>query len=252
MVFTVSKFLLYLLLPPSSLLALIIAGLLLLRRHRNAGRALIAAGISLLYLLGLDPVSNRLIRPLEAAYRPLDDAGIKADAVVVLGGGVTDLSWVPARPEPSSASLQRLVEGIRLARAVRVPLILSGGSGSIAPTGAREADTMAELAIRLGVPGRDLVIENRSRNTWENAEQVKSLISGRTIILVTSAFHLRRSSGMFRKQGFSVIPAPAGYRSATRPLSADALIPRAVALDTSSTALAEYVSLLWYWSTGKL
>lgn len=252
MFFAFSKFLLFLLLPPASLLALIIGGLLLLRRHHTAGRALVAAGIVLLYLLSLEPVADRLIRPLESVSAPLEGNGIIADAVVVLGGGVNDLSWARAQPEPSPASLQRLVEGIRLARAVRAPLVLSGGSGAVAPTAVREADAMAELAIRLGYPGRGLMIESRSRNTWENAEQVKTLISGRTIILVTSAFHVRRSSGMFRKQGFSVIPAPAGYRSVTRPLSADAFIPRAAALDTSSTALAEYVSLFWYRLTGKL
>lgn len=252
MSFAFSKFLLILLLPPASLLALIIGGLLLLRLHRTAGRALIAAGIALLYFLSLEPVADRLIRPLESVSATLEGDGINADAVVVLGGGVNDLSWVRTRPEPSPASLQRLVEGIRLARAVRAPLILSGGSGAIAPTAVREADAMAELAIRLGYPGKDLMIENRSRNTWENAEQVKALIPGRTIVLVTSAFHLRRSSDMFRKQGFSVIPAPTGYRSATRPFSADAFIPRAAALDTSSTALAEYASLFWYRLTGKL
>jgi len=250
--FVISKVLLYLLLPPAGLIFLILAGLLLLRRRRNAGRALVAAGMILLYFLSLEPVSDRLIRPLEAAYRPLDSAGIVADAVVVLGGGVNDLSWVPAVPEPSSSSLQRLVEGIRLARVLRIPLVVSGGSGAVAPTEAREADTMADLAVRLGFPRGDLVIENRSRNTWENAEQVKSLVSGRTIILVTSAFHLKRSAAMFRKQGFSVIPAPAGYRSLSRPFSIISLIPRAQALDTSSTALAEYLSLAWYRSAGKL
>ena len=250
--FIISKVLLLLLLPPASLLVLILAGLILLRRHPSAGRTLVAAGIALLYLLSLEPVSDRLIRPLEAAYLPLNIADSKADAVVVLGGGVTDLSWLPARPEPSPSSLQRLIEGIRIARNLRIPLVVSGGSGALAPTEAREADAMAALAVKLGYPRGDLVIENRSRNTWENAEQVKGLVSGRTIILVTSAFHLKRAAGMFRKQGFSVIPAPAAYKSASRPLSITALLPRAGALDTSSSALAEYLSLAWYWSFGKL
>jgi len=248
----IPKALLLLLLPPASLLVLILAGLILLRRHPGAGRTLVAAGIALLYILSLEPVSDRLIRPLEAAYLPLNIADIKADAVVVLGSGVNDLSWLPARPEPSPSSLQRLIDGIRIARNLRIPLVVSGGSGALAPTEAREADAMAALAVMLGFPRKDLVIENRSRNTWENAEQVKGLVSGRTVILVTSAFHLKRAAGMFREQGFSVIPAPAAYESASRPLSITALLPRTGALDTSSTALAEYLSLTWYWSFGKL
>jgi uncharacterized SAM-binding protein YcdF (DUF218 family) len=250
--FIISKTLLLLLLPPASLLVLILAGLILLRRHRGTGRVLVAAGISLLYLLSLEPVSDRLIRPLEAAYPPLHGVDIKADAVVVLGSGVNDLSWLPAGPEPSPSSLQRLVEGIRIARNLRIPLVVSGGSGALAPAEAREADAMAALAVKLEFPRGDIIVENRSRNTWENAEQVKGLISGRTIVLVTSAFHLKRAAGMFRKQGFSVNPAPAAYKSASRPLSITALLPRADALETSSTALAEYFSLAWYWSFGKL
>jgi uncharacterized SAM-binding protein YcdF (DUF218 family) len=250
--FTISKVLLLLVLPPASFLVLILAGLILLRRHPSAGRTLVTAGIALLYILSLEPVSDRLIRPLEAAHLPLNIAGIKADAVVVLGSGVNDLSWLSASPEPSPSSLQRLVEGIRIARNLHIPLVVSGGSSALAPTEAREADAMAALAVELGFPREDLIIENRSRNTWENAEQVKDQVSGRTIILVTSAFHLKRAAGMFRKQGFSVIPAPAAYRSASRPLSINALLPRTGSLDTSSTALAEYLSLAWYWSFGKL
>jgi uncharacterized SAM-binding protein YcdF (DUF218 family) len=250
--FIISKVLLLLLLPPASLIVLIIAGLILLRRHPSAGRTLVVAGISLLYILSLEPVSDRLIRPLEAAYPPLNSTAIKADAVVVLGGGVNDLSWIPAGPEPSPSSLQRLIEGIRIAGNLRIPLVVSGGTGALAPTDAREADAMAALAVKLGFPRGGLIIENRSRNTWENSEQVKGLISGRTIILVTSAFHLKRAAGIFRKQGFSVIPAPAGYESASRPLSITALLPRTGALDTSSTALAEYLNFAWYWSFGKL
>jgi uncharacterized SAM-binding protein YcdF (DUF218 family) len=250
--FIVPKVLLSLILPPASLLLLMLSGLALLRWRRTAGRILLAVGIILLYMLSLDPIADRLIRPLEAPYKPFSGTAAKADAVVVLGAGANDLSWLPSRPEPSPSSLQRLVEGVRLAKNLHLPLILTGGSGAIAPTETREADTMADFAIKQGFSAQSLVVEKRSRNTRENAERVKSLITGRTIILVTSAFHLKRSAGMFKKQGFSVIPAPAGYRSSSRPLSVAAFIPGASALDTSSTALAEYLSLAWYWSTGEL
>jgi len=248
--FIMSKVLLLLLLPPASLLILILAGLILLRRHPSAGRILVAAGIALLYILSLEPASDRLIRPLEAAYLPLNIADIKADAVVVLGSGVNDLSWLPARPEPSPSSLQRLIEGIRIARNLRIPLVVSGGSGALAPTEAREADAMAALAVKLGYPRGDL--GHREPIT----EHVGECGTGQRPGLRQDHHpcHLGLSpeagAGMFRKQGFSVIPAPAAYKSASRPLSITALLPRAGALDTSSSALAEYLSLAWYWSFG--
>lgn len=250
--FVIQKIVLSLMLPPASLLLLILSGLLLLRWRRTAGRALLASGIILLYVLSLDPIANGLIRPLEAAYRPFSGTAARLDAVVVLGGGVNDLSWVPAPPAPSGQSLERLVNGIYQARTLRLPLVIAGGSGRITPGGVPEADAMAEMAVRLGFPGKDIVIENRSRNTWENAEAVKQAIQGRTIILVTSAFHMKRAAGMFKKQGFTVLPDPTGYLSQTQPASLARLLPDAGALRTSSTALAEYASLTWYWTTGKL
>jgi uncharacterized SAM-binding protein YcdF (DUF218 family) len=250
--FIVSKVLLYLLLPPSSLLLLMLAGFILLRRHRTTGRALIAAGIVLLYGLSLNPVSDRLIRPLEAHYRPLPEGPVRADAIIVLSGGSRDLSWVPAGPEPSGGSLERLVGAVQLARKHHLPLVMTGGSGEPMPGAVREADAMADAAVRLGFPAQDIVIENRSRNTWENAEAVQKLLPGKTIVLVTSAFHMRRSVAMFKKQGFSVLPSPAGYQSQTRHGSYADYLPQAAALATSSTAIAEYLSLSWYWMTGTI
>jgi uncharacterized SAM-binding protein YcdF (DUF218 family) len=249
--FTLAKSLLYLILPPASLLVLIVGGLLLSRWHRNAGRALMAAGISLLYLLSIEPVTDWLIRPLETAYPPLQHTA-KADTVVVLGGGVRDLSWVPAAPEPAEHSINRLVAGIEIARTLHLPLVLSGGSGETTPRSPAEVDALADTAVRLGFARQDLIIESGSRNTWENAGAVKKLIPGKTIVLVTSAFHMKRAAGMFRKHGFTVIPAPADYQSSARPWSIAKLIPRANYLSVSSTALAERLSLAWYGMTGKL
>lgn len=250
--FIVSKLLLYLLLPPASLILLMLAGFILRRWHRNAGRTLVAAGMVLLYGLSLDPVADRLLRPLEASYRPLPVGPVKADAIVVLGGGSRDLSWVPKGPELSGGSLERLVGAVQLARRHHLPLVVCGGSGEPKPSTIREADIMADVAIGLGFPSKDIAIENRSRNTWENAEAVQKLLPGKTVVLVTSAFHMRRSIRMFEKLGFTVLPAPSGYQSQTRHGSYTDHLPQASALATSSTAIAEYISISWYWMTGKI
>lgn len=250
--FVVQKVLLALVLPPASLIVLIVGGLVLARWRKTAGRALLAAGIALLYALSLDPVADRLIRPLEAFSRPFSAGNAKADAVVVLGGGVYDLGWVPAPAEPSGSSMRRLVAGIGLAKKLKLPLVLSGGSGGIHPGAPPEADAMASVAEGLGFPRKDIIVENRSRNTWENAGAVRETIQGRTVVLVTSAFHMRRSFGMFRRQGFTVLPAPASYHAQVVPLTASLLLPKADALAVSSTALSEYLSLAWHGSTGHL
>jgi len=250
--FTLTKILLLLIVPPSGMLVLMAAGLVVQRWNRTAGRLLVVLGVLLLYAASLPPVSDMLIRPLESYAPPFSGTTERVDAVVVLGSGATDLSWVPAPPAPSAIALERLTAGIEVARRLRVPLVISGGTGEVDGSDVREADAMADAAVRLGFPRRSISAENSSRNTLENARAVGRLLSGRTVVLVTSAYHMRRAAAMFRKQGFTVIPAPAGYRARSRTLSWTGLIPRASDLAVSSLAVAERLSLAWYGMRGTI
>ena len=252
MLFTLTKVIQALILPPGGLLLLLLAGAALGRLHRNAGRAVTAFAATLLYLLSLPLTADLLIRPLESFAKPLQERSVAADAVVVLGSGVRDLSWVPAQPAPSETALARLTAGVVLARRHRLPLVVSGGSGEIADVKVREADAMARVATELGMDRAKLLLDSRSRNTLENAAEVQKLVAGRRIILVTSAFHMKRSTAMFTKQGFTVIPAPTAFRTESRPSSPANLLPRMAFLDTSSLALSEYLSLSWYRLTGAI
>jgi uncharacterized SAM-binding protein YcdF (DUF218 family) len=142
--------------------------------------------------------------------------------------------------------LSRAVAGILLAKQFGIPVVFSGGSGDIAPGQAREADALADLAMRIGLPREQIKIEAVSRNTEENAALVRSLLPGDRIVLVTSAFHMRRASACFKKQGFMVLSAPTAYLTGARTPSLSNLLPRADHLSTSSLALSEYLSTTWY------
>jgi uncharacterized SAM-binding protein YcdF (DUF218 family) len=144
------------------------------------------------------------------------------------------------------------MKAIILYRRLHLPLVLMGGNGDPYRTVTPDADAMQAAALALGVRSKDIILENKSRNTIESAAALPGLIKGRRIILVTSAYHMRRAAGMFRKKGFDVIPAPAGYRSEQRNLSLYSFIPRARSLADSSTACSEYLSLFWYGHTGGL
>lgn len=244
--FFVTKIVQTLLLPPANLLLMTVFGAVLIRRNRTAGRALIALALVLLYLLSLPLTADMLMRPLESHAPSPGGEAISADAVVVLGCGVMDLSWVPAPPAPSETSTARLIAGIEIAQRLNLPLVLSGGSGAIADVPVREADAMADQAVRLGFPRERIRTDSSSRNTLENAAAVRSIVPGDDIVLVTSAFHLRRASAFFREQGFTVIPAATAYRAQSRPSSLANLLPRAEHLATSSLALSEHLSTAWY------
>ena len=243
--FIITKTLL-LLLPPTSILALMFLGFLLMRSHRFLGRLLITAAFLLLYGLSISPVSDALISPLEADFRPLDVKSIEADVIVVLGGGVVDRSSLGLDPVPNSQSIERVVAAVKLYRALHIPIVITGGAGDPARPLLSDAAPMARLALDLGVPGKDLTVDNTSFNTLASARNMKAVLAGKRVVLVTSAYHLRRSAAMFRKQGLVVLPQPAGFLSGQRDRSFYAAIPRLDYLDISSTALSERLSLTWY------
>jgi uncharacterized SAM-binding protein YcdF (DUF218 family) len=250
--FTTAKILISLILPPASLLILMAAGVFIIKFNRILSRLLIVSGLLLLYLLSINPVSDFLLKPLERSTPPVNERREKADAIVVLGGGVRDLSWLELKPQPSAMSLERLVAGVKVYQVLRIPLVIIGGSGEPFQQEIKEAEAMGRIALSIGVPNRDVIVENLPRNTLESARASKNLIKGNRIILVTSAYHMKRASAMFRKQGFDVVPAPTGYRSEQRGLSLYSCIPRAGSLHDSSAALAEYLGLFWYTATGAM
>jgi uncharacterized SAM-binding protein YcdF (DUF218 family) len=245
MKFIFLKTALFLILPPASLVIIMAAGFSV-GLKRVLGRLLVATGFFLLYFLSISPISDALLKPLETGLPAWKDGPIKADAIVVLGGGVTDLTWLDLPSEPSASSKERVVRGIMIYRKHPFPLVFMGGSGDPSGTKSSDGEAMARMARELGVPAAAVKVENRSRNTLESAQALKGMIKGKDIILVTSAFHLKRATALFRKQGFRVIPAPAGYRYERKKLTFYSFIPHAGNLADSSTAVSEYASLLWY------
>ncbi len=252
MTFVIQKILWLLILPPSGQIILILAGLLLLNRHRPIGKALIVAGLTLLYVLSLGHTADLILKPLEGRYLPLKDEKTAVDAVVVPGGGSVDLAWLDVSPVPNAETLSRLITGVELSRKFRLPLIVCGGNGEPFSTKANDADAMALAAYAMDIPRGRVIAENVSRNTLENSYAVRKLVKGDRIILVTSAYHMRRASAMFGRRGFLVIPAPSYFLGRTRVCSLASLIPRASDLTHSSVGIAEWISLAWWGIRGEI
>jgi uncharacterized SAM-binding protein YcdF (DUF218 family) len=116
---------------------------------------------------------------------------------------------------------------------------------------------MQRLAIRMGVPDNAILIDDRARTTYENALGVKRVLGGGSILLVTSASHMPRATGLFRKQGFTVTAAPCTYRLRDWPgiwssLDPFDFVPSLGALDGFTHTLTEVVGMIAHWATGKL
>ncbi len=239
--------------PPSSLIILMLVGLLLINKKRRLlGKFLIFLGVALLYALSIAQVADEIVKPLEKDFPPLTDEKIKADAVVVPGGGSVDLEWLGAASVPNAETFSRLYEGAMIARKLGVPLVLSGGNGEPFATKLKDADTMAQAALAMDIPRKQIIVEDVSRNTLENSHAVRKLVKGDRIVLSTSAYHMRRAKAMFAKRGFTVIPAPSSFLAQTRKFTAASLIPRVSSLSRSTTGIAEWVSLLWWSIRGEI
>jgi uncharacterized SAM-binding protein YcdF (DUF218 family) len=252
MLFTLQKLIWYAVLPPGSLILLMTIGLIISSSRRKLGMALVTVGIVLLYLLSLGPVADRLLGPLESYSKPLDKLPVAADAVVVPGGGSVDLAWLGAGPVPNAETYTRLVKGVEIARALHIPLVLSGGNGEPFATRLNDADVMASAACAMGMPKHQVIVENASRNTLENSHAVRRIVAGNRIVLATSGYYMRRAVAMFTRRGFTVIPAPTYQHVQGKKYGIYMLIPSSGALEGSSRALAEWLGMAWWKIRGEM
>jgi uncharacterized SAM-binding protein YcdF (DUF218 family) len=216
------------------------------RGFRQWGRGIAAGGIAAVMVFANPLVGERLLGALEGEYpiRPAAELPV-ADAVVVLGG-VTEPPIPPRRTVEVGAGFDRLLHGMRLLREGRGRYLVLCGGSIPQLTGAEmtEAVQMRNLALEWGVPSAAILLEEQSRNTYENALYSRILLEERgleQILLVTSAAHMRRAAACFRRQGLEVVPAPADVRVVARPLSPARLLPTLWGLECSTAAVKEYV-----------
>ncbi len=151
-------------------------------------------------LIAFTPLTEYMLKPLliKAEVR-------KADAIVVLGGGVDRGRYLTLE------SSHRLVRGVQLYSEGMAPKIVFSG-GVVPKAGVAEGAVLAQEAKRLSVPTDHIIIENKSRRTHEQAEEIKKIAESRrwkSLLLVTSCTHMKRSVYAFEQAGFKVYPAPA-------------------------------------------
>ncbi len=189
------------------------------RRVRSVGRWLVTGMVSVLALLAVLPAGVWL-GPLENRFPAPDRLPVRIDGVIVLGGALdSKRSHGRGRPELTEAA-DRVTALVELARRYpEVTFVFTGGSAALLGGSEREADLMPDLLARLGTTPDRLILERDSRNTHENAVRSMELAKprpGATWVLVTSAFHMPRAVGVFRRIGWPVIPYPVDYRSLGR------------------------------------
>jgi len=254
--FVVSKIVGFFAIPSNLVISIGILGLLLWpTRFARAGRRLVVASLVILAILGLSPVGNALILPLEQRFPPWDAAGGAPAGIVVLGGSLSPHVSAGRNEVALNEGAERLTVAAELA--LRYPdarVLFTGGSGALIFEEGAEAEFAIRVFESFGIPRSRVVLEDRSRNTVENAVFSKELAQpkpGERWLLVTSAYHMPRSIGIFRQAGFAVEAFPVDWRTSG---VEDALRPFPTVGDglrRTDTAVREWVGLLAYWLTGK-
>lgn len=244
------------LLPTNFLIVLGVAGaLLLLSRFAALGRKLLVVSAVLLAICGFSPLGNILLYPLEQRFPPWNAAQGPPDGIIVLGGAIdADLSVAHGVPVTRSAA-DRMIAAAALAR--RYPdarIVFTGGSANLISNDAKEADYASDIFASLGAAKSRTIMERLSRNTHENAEFSKTIAApkaGERWLLVTSAFHMPRSVGVFRKAGFAVEPYPVDWRVGDRTDLVSFTNFANDGLGRTDTGLREWLGLIAYRITGK-
>jgi len=255
MFFILSKTVGFLFVPSNLLILAGLAGLALMAtRWRRAGARIAIASLVLLLALSVLPVGRLLANKLENRFPPWDASRGAPTGIVVLGGAIDpDLSADRGELNLGGAAA-RVIAIAKLARQFpQARIIYSSGNAALFPGGRPEADFVYPLLDDFNVPRSRVTLETRSRNTAENAAYSKEIAQpkpGERWLLVTSAIHMPRAVGCFRRVGFPVEAYPVDWTTLMQPKLRPSLSPVA-SLMRLDDAAHEWEGLLAYWLTGR-
>lgn len=248
--FVILKILATLMLPPASLAVGVVLSLLLrLAGWRRLAGATLGVALFQILVLSFPPVTQLLNLHLEAKAREAVAGNQPCcyDAIVVLGGGISPAAPpYTTEPELNDAS-DRIWQAARMFKAGAAPrIIVSGGSfveqqGGPATT---EAEAMRRFLLDLGIPGDAIVSDGKSLNTIENMRNVRELVKGGRLAIITSAFHVPRAAKLAKRAGlnFAIFGVDWSVPNDAIPWW-DAWLPSVGALAESNLAIRELVAL---------
>ncbi len=231
----------YLVLPSNlmTISVLVGLGLVLFPITRKTGCWVTSMGLFIYVVFGSGPVSFLLLGLLEFQIPPSDRTEREqAAAVVVLAGyGESDPDH-PLSSRVNTMSAIRLLETVMLHETHTEATVIVSGTGEV-------AHIMREILVSAGVSAHQITVDDRSISTYESAMHVAPLVGSKPFLLVTSAGHMPRAIGAFRKAGIHPLAVPTDYLTKRNPL-ATTYLPSPLHLHDSDLAISEYAALAWY------
>ncbi|MEN9774181.1 MAG: hypothetical protein RL322_1251 [Pseudomonadota bacterium] len=224
--------------------------LLILMRKRRTAAIMLWSGLVVLGVLGFRALPDALLRPLEGRYTvPSDTVAGRHVGIIVLGGAIGHPDSFAAHGQvPLGEAAERMTVPVALMRKYpRMELVFSGGEGRLWSTGVTESDLARRFFQQQGLDMSKVRLEDGSRTTRENAQQVARMLGERCQqpwLLLTSAWHMPRSMTEFKAVGCTVTPYPVDFRTGeSTPFTEYSL---AHSLLRWQTALHEWLGALVY------
>lgn len=248
MLFLLIKLLKNLILPPSSFILLLVYFTIRLHRRKQEYKFILFLTI-ILYVFCIPFTAKLILQPLESFYYPEYH---KVDAIVVLGGGA--ISGTPNVNDDTGTlgaySSNRLLTAAQLSIKYNIPIIISGGT--VFKNSGNEALISKNILSNLNIDSNNIIIEDQSRNTEENAINVIklcSLYNFKNVYLVSSSWHLPRAMYNFntfsKSHQIRIIPFPCDYQINPYQLSYNLydFLPQMWACESCYLAIREYLGI---------
>jgi uncharacterized SAM-binding protein YcdF (DUF218 family) len=240
------KFLYQWILPPACIFLLLLGLNIYMYQNKAKGRSFLSLVLILLYIFSIRMGANILVWPLENWYgQPQQVSG---DVILMLGNGAhSDVPDIDGVGQPSGTMGKNMLLTLRLQKMTELPILISGG------TVFQDSGSESEIAYReflgMGIPSEKIFIENRSRNTVENAKYSKEKCNEngwKHPILTVVALQAPRSAMIFKREGLDCTVYPTHYRQNRtwhfNPIMD--LVPNAEHIDNSAAAIREYMGIL--------
>jgi uncharacterized SAM-binding protein YcdF (DUF218 family) len=250
MFFVLSKLLAYLIMPFVIICCLLVAAAVI--KKQPLKKILFYTGLSLLLFCSNDFIVNEVMLLWEVPITPLREMKKNYEWAILLTGITRYDEGLINDRVYFSRGADRVTHTVQLYKLGKVKKILvSGGSGSLTIRDRKEADEVEEALLLMGVSQEDIVKETNSRNTHESSVEVKKILTEKTspdsCLLVTSAYHMRRSAACFAKVGWKIDCFTVDFLSHERRYTPDVLlIPRVEAISNWQLLIKEWVGMISY------
>ena len=210
----------------------------------------------LLWFFSMPVVSFFSAATLEWQYPPIYERPAQVEAIVVLGSGVAPPDAIRQRAELDQGGMRRCFKAVELYKSGKpCPVIVTGGRVESHKSGPVMAAVMRDFLIGQGVSAGDIILENESRSTYENAVKATALLKQQgidSVLVVSDATHLVRGVGCFRRLGLQAYGGGCGYTATDLHVTLQSFLPSAGAAAMNQMVFHEWFGLLYYRLRGRI